>query len=66
VVDDSREQLDLVFVTKSTNRKVKFEAYQFDYDLKLINKIEDEPAQAAVIESTVFNFHQFGRVLESV
>jgi len=36
-------------------------------DLRVVlNKIEDEPAQAAVIESTVFNFHQFGRVLESV
>ena len=36
-------------------------------DLRVVlNKIEDELAQAAVIESTVFNFHQFGRVLESV
>ena len=36
-------------------------------DLRVVlNKIEDEAAQAAVIESTVFNFHQFGRVLESV
>lgn len=36
-------------------------------DLRVVlNKLEDAPAQAAVIESTVFNFHQFGRVLESV
>ena len=36
-------------------------------DLRVVlNKLEDVPAQAAVIESTIFNFHQFGRVLESV
>jgi len=36
-------------------------------DLRVVlNKLEDAPAQAAVIESTVFNFHQFGRVLQSV
>lgn len=57
VVDDSREQLDLVFVTKSTNRKVKFEAYQFDYDLKLINKIEDEQdVDKAKSKYSWFNF----------
>ncbi|MBI2968621.1 MAG: hypothetical protein HYY40_12545 [Bacteroidetes bacterium] len=42
VVDDTKQQLDLVFVTKSTNRKVKFQVYQFDYDLKLINQFADE------------------------
>jgi pyrroloquinoline quinone (PQQ) biosynthesis protein C len=36
-------------------------------DLRLIlNTLEDEAAKSAVIESTVFNFHQFGRVLEAI
>ena len=36
-------------------------------DLRLIlNTLDDEAAKNAVIESTVFNFHQFGRVLEAV
>ena len=42
VVDDTRQQLDLVFITKSTNKKIKFQAYQFDYDLNLLGEIEDE------------------------
>ena len=32
----------------------------------LLNQIDDEAAKDAVIESTTFNFHQFGRVLESI
>ncbi len=32
----------------------------------LLNKVEDEHAQAAITESTIFNFDQFTRVLESV
>lgn len=42
VVDDAKQQLDLVFVTKSTNKKVKFEVYQFNYDLELVNQFADE------------------------
>jgi len=57
VVDDSKEQLDLIFVTKSTNRKVKFEAYQFDYDLKLINSFSDEQeVDKAKSKYSWFNF----------
>jgi len=33
---------------------------------EVLNPIEDTEAREAIIESTVFNFHQFTRVLESV
>jgi hypothetical protein len=32
----------------------------------ILNQIEDEAAKQAVVESTIFNFHQFGRVLELI
>jgi pyrroloquinoline quinone (PQQ) biosynthesis protein C len=32
----------------------------------ILNKINDEAAQEAIIESTEFNFHQFGRVIEAI
>jgi pyrroloquinoline quinone (PQQ) biosynthesis protein C len=36
-------------------------------DLRVIlNTLHDDAAKDAVIESTVFNFHQFGRVLEAI
>ena len=42
VVDDVKKQFDMVFVTKSTNKKIKFDVYQYDYDLNLINEFSDE------------------------
>ena len=50
VVDDNRKQIDMVFVTRSNNRKVKFEVYQFDYDLNLINEFADEQEATAARE----------------
>ena len=36
-------------------------------ELRLIlNKLEDTDAQDAIVESTIFNFHQFGRILEAI
>lgn len=36
-------------------------------DLRVIlNQIEDDDAKNAIVESTTFNFHQFGKVLELV
>jgi len=32
----------------------------------LLNKLEDTEAQDAIVESTIYNFHQFGRVLEAI
>jgi pyrroloquinoline quinone (PQQ) biosynthesis protein C len=32
----------------------------------VLNQVSDDEAKAAIVESTVFNFHQFGRVLELV
>ena len=42
VVDDTKQQFDMVFVTKSTNKKIKFDVYQFDYNLNLLNNFSDE------------------------
>jgi pyrroloquinoline quinone (PQQ) biosynthesis protein C len=36
-------------------------------DLRIVlNKISDEKAQDAIVESTEFNFYQFGRVIEAI
>lgn len=36
-------------------------------DLRVIlNTLDDDAAKEAIVESTVFNFHQFGRVLEAI
>lgn len=36
-------------------------------ELRLVlNQVDDDEAKAAIVESTVFNFHQFGKVLELV
>lgn len=32
----------------------------------ILNTLHDEAAKDAIIESTIFNFHQFGRVLEAI
>lgn len=32
----------------------------------VLNRVDDEEAKAAIVESTMFNFHQFGKVLELV
>ena len=32
----------------------------------VLNQVMDDEAKAAIVESTVFNFHQFGKVLELV
>ena len=32
----------------------------------ILNKISDERAQEAIVESTEFNFYQFGRVIEAI
>ncbi|HMP98152.1 MAG TPA: hypothetical protein PKC24_00135 [Cyclobacteriaceae bacterium] len=44
IVDDAKQQFDMVFVTKSTGRSVKYEVYQFDYDFNLLNNFEEEEA----------------------
>ena len=32
----------------------------------ILNRVEDQDARNAIVESTIFNFHQFGRVLELI
>jgi hypothetical protein len=41
VVDDTKQQFDMVFVTKDNNRKVEYEVYQFDYDFNLLNNFKE-------------------------
>ncbi len=41
VVDDAKQQFDMVFVTKDNNRKVEYEVYQFDYNFNLLNNFKD-------------------------
>ncbi|MCU0416273.1 MAG: hypothetical protein MUE33_03715 [Cytophagaceae bacterium] len=40
--NDASREISLVYVTKSTNKKIKFETYLFDYDLNLLNSMEEE------------------------
>lgn len=40
--NDASREISLVYVTKSSARKIKFETYLFDYDLNLISTMEDE------------------------
>lgn len=42
VRDDKTREIVVTYVTKSTNSKVKFEAYTFDYDLNLKSDVVDE------------------------
>ncbi|MCB0402920.1 MAG: hypothetical protein KDD41_12605 [Flavobacteriales bacterium] len=42
VIDDTKQQFDMVFVTKDKARKVVYEVYQFDYNFNLLNNFEDE------------------------
>ncbi len=32
----------------------------------ILNQVDDDDAKSAIVESTIFNFHQFGRVLELI
>ena len=41
VVDDVKQQFDMVFVTKDNNRKVEYEVYQFDYEFNLLNNFKE-------------------------
>lgn len=40
--DDAKKEIVVTYVTKSTNSKVKFEIYTFDYDLNLKSDVVDE------------------------
>jgi len=42
VVDDTKQQIDLIFTTKAKRKLIKFDVYQFDYDLNLINSSSEE------------------------
>lgn len=41
VVDDVKQQFDMVFVTKDNNRKVEYEVYQFDYEFNLLSNFKE-------------------------
>ena len=42
VVDDDNKQIDIYYTTKSKNKLIKFDVYQFDYDLNLISEFSEE------------------------
>ncbi|NOY48643.1 MAG: hypothetical protein GXO84_10725 [Chlorobi bacterium] len=42
IVNDTKQQFDMVFVTRLTNRKIKYEIYQFDYNFNFINNFNEE------------------------
>lgn len=42
VVDDTKQQIDIVYTTKTSNKLIKFDVLQFDYDLNLVNEFSDE------------------------
>lgn len=65
MADDAKQQLDLVFVTKSTGGKVKFDVYEFDYDLKLKKQYSDE--QELEKAKTKYNWFNFrGKDMETI
>lgn len=41
VVDDTKQQFDMVFVTKDKVKKVEYEVYQFDYNFNLLNNFKE-------------------------
>ena len=41
-IDESSNNVDLTYVTKSNNKKAKFETYRFDLDFNFKEKIDDE------------------------
>lgn len=42
IVDDTKQQIDLIYTTKTKNKLIKFDVLQFDYNLNLINEFSDE------------------------
>ena len=65
VVDDTKQQFDMVFVTKDKAKKVKYEVYQFDYDFNLINNFEDEQSSQPRVLS-VNGLYRHGYLLSPV
>ena len=57
VVDDTKQQIDIVYTTKSSNKLVKFDVLQFDFDLNLINEFSDEQE----IEKARTKYDWFGK-----
>lgn len=64
LADDAKQQFDLVFVTKERSNLIKFETYQFDYNLNLINNFSDE--QEVKAARTKFSWFDFGGEDEEV
>ena len=64
VVDDAKQQFDLVFVTKEKSDLIKFEVYKFDYNLNLVSNYNDEQAVSAA--RAKFSWFKFGGKDEEV
>ncbi|MEQ9423426.1 MAG: hypothetical protein RJQ09_03330 [Cyclobacteriaceae bacterium] len=57
IVDDQKQQIDLIYTTKAKSKKIKFDVLQFDYDLNLINEFSDEQE----IENARNKYSWFGK-----
>ncbi|WP_299248593.1 hypothetical protein [uncultured Cytophaga sp.] len=65
--DDAKKEIVVTYVTKSTNAKVKFEIYTFDYDLNLKSDVVDEiELSRARAKYTWFSFKGDSYVVEGV
>jgi hypothetical protein len=42
VVDDAKQQIDIIYTTKTKKKLIKFDVIQLDYDLNVINQFSDE------------------------
>ncbi len=65
--DANMKVYSLIYVTKSGERKVKFETYEFDKDFNFLKKSEDEQdIDRAKLKFTWFNFKGETYVMEAI
>lgn len=66
-VDEPKNLLELIFVTKASDKKAKFETYQFDLDFNFKNLVTDEiEFEKAHAKFTWFKFKGDSYVVEAV
>ena len=42
IVDDARQQIDIIYTTKTKRKLIKFDVIQLDYDLNVVSQYSDE------------------------
>jgi len=67
IYDQNTKIYSLIYVTKSTDRKAKFETYTFDKDFNFLNKEEEEiEFEKAKLKFSWFNFKGEQYVVETI